>query len=780
MLLEVRRSGLFDEDLRGPVNLFTGAGFSRLATNSNGLPLPLGEELKDLIITRFKREDLIALDLQSVYTIITNERKDELDDFLVEIFSVAGGHEAYTPLRKLNISHLYSTNIDDLASKVFAPVQDQNSRVFHDVLQYGEPRDRESVIRFIPLHGSVKHDPRDFVFTSGQISSAFQADQQTWFVFQRELQIRPTIFLGYGMHDAGVLQALHNASLKSSNRWILVRPNQGAIESLYESLGFHVIVGEIADFLEYLDRRSPTATTVQGRPLLGRVPSRNEIAQRPARNFFLGAEPEWSDAYSPQITKRRANDRVLDLILQGKNAAIIGLPLSGKSTILKQVAVDLSATRSCIYFDHLTIETAREIEAEHHNSTTKPIVLLDQFIDSRDAFNYLASSGGFKFIIAESSMFFDAINPRSLKTSLVTVSCTEVDRADFQRIVTSLPDDVRRAQVYADEGAATTESFGLFEGLVRHVYDDELKQRFRASLRSFEQRDQDAFDVYIMACYINMCRTLVSYDMIHLFTGSRDYTQVYRIIERIKEFVAETENPLDVSQDHFSVRSSGLARIAIRQVAKSAFGRVFDRFHRSVSSRVIPDFPTFRRYAFDNDFVVRAYADVDLGKRFYERLFAQYDNAYDYQHGAVYLSKSHRYGLAFEWIDKALSLSGGRTFAIRNSHAVILFEANIGIFSSDPGNQTAWQGLRQSMSVLQSCIENDRYRRYHLLRFTDQATKIVKILDSTEAQQWLNFARERLTLAITDAKKVGSADSYNRAKFERLLRSVEKTFDELG
>lgn len=580
------------------------------------------------------------------------------------------------------------------------------------------------------------------------------------------------------MSDAGVLQALHNSSLQQRNRWILVRPGKAAVTELYESLGFHVLEGEISDFIEYIGSLTLELATPTKRPQLGRIPARDEIPQRPVRNFFLGAEPEWSDAYSPQITRRRVNDEVMDLALQGKSVAIVGLPVSGKSTILRQVATDLSPTRSCLFFEHLNLETAKEVTAEYAESTTKPIILIDQFIDSREAFNFLATSGGFRFIVAESSMFFDAINPKTLGEKLITVPCTEVTPADFQRIISSLPDDVRRSTIAYKEGAASTEWLGLFEGLVRHVYDDELKSRFRNSLIEFEKRDQEAFDVYIMACYANMCRTLVSYDMIHLFSGSKDYVHAYHIVDRIKEFVAESENALDDSQDHFSVRSSGLARIAIRQVPKTAFGRVFQQFHRSISSRVIPDFPTFRRYAFDNDFAMRAFTSIEDGANFYQRLFTQYNNAYDYQHGAVFLSKKGKYSKAFEWIDKALSLSAGRNFAIRNSHAVILFEANFEFFRVDQTDHTAFQGLTQSMAVLKSCIENDRHRRYHLLRFTDQAIQILKVQSSEAALTWLTFARERLTTAIAEAEKSGSSESYNLNKFKRLLRDVKHVLDD--
>ena len=713
------------------------------------------------------------MDLQSVYTILHSSKRESLNDFLSSVLTVSDFDARYRNLRKLNVSHFYSTNIDDLPYQVFAPIEGEESPIFHDVFLYGEPRDRASSINYIPLHGSVRHEEPNFIFTAGQIASAFQGDQQTWFVFQRELQRRPTFFLGYGMNDAGVLQALHNASLASNNRWILLHePDEGAV-ALYESLDFNVIIGGIDDFLDRIASVTQSDRGFYGRPKFGGVPRTDEIARRPVRSFFLGAEPEWSDAYSPQVVKRRINKEVTDKTLSGKNVAVVGLPLSGKSTILKQVAVELQDREPTVYFDRLNIDQAKELVAANEENKQKPTVIIDQFIDSLAAFNVLASAGGYKFIVAESSMFFDAINHRRLKGKLQTVSCSEISEADFQLIIDSLPTDIKRRSVNPYSAVEESEQRGLFEGLVQHVYDKDLKSRFKSRLADFEKADEAAFDTYIMACYANQCRTLVSYDMIYLFSESKDYGEAYDIVKRIDGFIAEVENEFDDSQDHFAVRSSNLARIAIRLIPKSSFGRVFERFHTNVSSRVIPDYPTFRRYAFDNDFANRAYSRVEDGLRFYERLVATHGNAYDYQHGAIYLSKNGDFSRAFEWIDKALSLSGAKNFAIRNSHAVILFDANFGVFKDDPSNLTAFEGLRQSMNVLKSCIEIDTYRRYHILRYTDQAIRIAKVRKTPDAIDDLRFARERLEFAFKDSQKAGSVQSYNSNKYRRLLKEVD-------
>jgi tetratricopeptide (TPR) repeat protein len=774
-VLTINQPGLLNADLSQSVNLFLGAGFSTMAFNANSKKLPTGTELKKLILEEFKRSDLEALDLQSLYAVLANERKQQIDEFLTNTFTVTRWDPLYDALRILNVSHVYTTNIDNLASKIFRPIDGQVSPVFHDVQRYGEPIDVGRSIQFIPLHGSVDHEAADYIFTAGQIASAFASDQKTWYVFQRELQRRPTFFLGYGMGDAGVLQSLHNASQPRTNRWILVLPGQDAAVALYESLGFNVLQGTASDFLEHLgsiETKTPSDLPTY-RDILGRIPRTDEIAQRPIKSFFLGAEPSWSDAYSPNIERRSVNSKVLDAALSSKNVAIVGLPLSGKSTILRQVAVDLSNTRECLFFDRLGVDTANAVIAEHAESTTKPVVCIDQFIDSREGFNVLAGAKGFRFIVAESSVFFDAINIRNLPETLSVVSCSDVPLADLQRILSSMPIDIKRSDPEFGEMREDVDQIGLFESLVKHIFDRELKARFRQKLNEFHARDPQAFGAYLMACYSHACRTLVSYDMLHLFLAPKDYHEGYSVASRIREFVAETDNEDDDTQDHFAVRSSALSRLALWQSSKDAFSEMYRQFHNRVSPRVIPDFPTFRRYAYDNDFAVRAFPNYRDGKAFYEQLFARDDNAYDYQHGAVYMSKLGQYGVAFDWIERALSKAGAWRYSIRNSHAVILFDANFGVFQKDPDNRDAFDGIRRSMEVLEDCITGDKWRRYHLLRFSDQAMQTAAVARTPEVEQWLTFAQERIGKALDEARRPGSREVYNLQKYRRLQREVE-------
>jgi len=127
-----------------------------------------------------------------------------------------------------------------------------------------------------------------------------------------------------------------------------------------------------------------------------------------------------------------------------------------------------------------------------------------------------------------------------------------------------------------------------------------------------------------------------------------------------------------------------------------------------------------------------------------------------------------------------MSKSRGRVYSIRNTHARILFEANIDIVESDPGNQTALDGIRESMEVLEDCISKDQRRSYHLLRFSDQALQYARFVDDKEGLQWLVLARNRLTEMAEQASVIRSRESYNLRKYRNLLGDVRAALVQRG
>ncbi len=126
---------------------------------------------------------------------------------------------------------------------------------------------------------------------------------------------------------------------------------------------------------------------------------------------------------------------------------------------------------------------------------------------------------------------------------------------------------------------------------------------------------------------------------------------------------------------------------------------------------------------------------------FYESLYERDRSPYLLQQGALYLSNKNRFNEAFEWIDRAIVETGNKVFSIRNSHAIILFRANIGADSNDP---TVAGTLKQSMDILAECYEDDKRKTYHALVFADQALKYWGVYGDGTAKEYLITAEQWL------------------------------------
>ena len=118
--MEIENKEAFSSALLNEINLFIGAGFCVLAKNQNEEFLPTGGELSQDIIEKFDMGDVGNLNLGQICTIISRNNRLELNEYLIDKFTVANYDERYTALEnRLNISHIFSTNIDNLIHKIF-------------------------------------------------------------------------------------------------------------------------------------------------------------------------------------------------------------------------------------------------------------------------------------------------------------------------------------------------------------------------------------------------------------------------------------------------------------------------------------------------------------------------------------------------------------------------------------------------------------------------------------------------------------------------------------
>jgi hypothetical protein len=202
--------------------------------------------------------------------------------------------------------------------------------------------------------------------------------------------------------------------------------------------------------------------------------------------------------------------------------------------------------------------------------------------------------------------------------------------------------------------------------------------------------------------------------------------------------------------------------VIIESVDGSILKTVLLRFYNNISPSRIHKFYAFRKYAYDYQIISKAFKIASEGKSFYENLFDRDGSPYILQQAALYLSKKKKHGEAFSMIDRAINVSKGRIWSIRNSHAIILFKANID-HSHDPG---ALASLKESMAILSECYKWDKRKLYHAITFARHALSYSSAHSGEDALNFLKTASEWLTIEQRNSP-------WNR-DVKQLLNSVEK------
>ena len=178
----------------------------------------------------------------------------------------------------------------------------------------------------------------------------------------------------------------------------------------------------------------------------------------------------------------------------------------------------------------------------------------------------------------------------------------------------------------------------------------------------------------------------------------------------------------------------------------------------------IPFYNTYRKYAYDKTLVIKAFKEWTDGRNFYEKVYdMDFNNPYVLQQGALYLAYKRKFNLAFEWIDKAITQTNNKYFSIRNSHAIILFEANI---NNPNDNLDIRRQLDNSMEILEKCFNADKRKVFHAVRYAEQSI------------EYLNRYYDKKALSYVETAKLWLRSEYQQRNWDRelqnLLNKIEK------
>lgn len=781
-MITIENESNFDAAIKGGLNLFLGSGFSILAKDRSGKPLPTGSQLIGELASEFSLPSATNLDLSQVCTVIEHTRSDQLRNYLTQRFLVGQYDERYKQLEKVSIRNIFTTNIDDLLYQVFA---DSKSSYLHDIDALGASYEDKSAISMISLHGSVLNERRPYRFGAPAIAAAFATDSDRWHFLSNRIRQFPTLFWGYSVGDAGTLQALNPdmGSGQLRDMWILVHEMSGhdGTVDFFRAMNFQIIAGDTASLLDYFGKikevdqptGDPDAVDLEALFPQESIPRIGQFPVRSVVEFYLGASPQWSDIILGDLHKTNHFRQARNAINSGKHTMLIGAPVSGKSTLILQLATEEFAGKAKFISNYLTLEKAQLIL--RNLGHRKAVVFLDNLADSLDAVQFLSTCDNITLCCAERDYNYGIVDHKVRNDRIYTIDVTELSAADIQACVQAIPREIRRAN-YVRPVSMGRPGIGpsLFELIEANVTKPTLNRRFARVLHQLNSQDPLLRDVLVMVSYVHQARTPVSMDMLFAFLRgiTKDPDKVLEIRLKLGHLLSDYREPDLVEeqgdQDYYITRSSAVSEAVLANTQPSVLKAMLLRFHANVSPYRIPRFDVFRRYGFDQRLVSKAFPDAEEGKAFYEQLYARDHSPYLLQHSALYLAKKHRYQEAFRLIDQAILESGGRIWSIRNSHAIILFEANTDHYEHPSGRQA----LQESMELLTDCYHWDNRKPFHAVTFADQALRYWNFYGDTEALNYLRTAHEWL-----GDESVRS--SWNHS-VKRLLKLVDQRLEDIG
>jgi len=758
--MKIENENTFKSHLQKGINLFLGAGFSVEAKGTyEGKPkaMPVGDGLRKEILKTFGRDENSRMLLPQLYQIISTTQRDALNEFLRNRFKVVEFSELYGNLERINLKAIFTTNIDDLVFKIF---EESKKYYINDISLRGPSIAGSSAIDYIALHGSVIHAPSEGLdFSPVEIASSFERDKDKWFGYIGRVQQTPTLYWGYSMADAGVLQALAKETANGRERapaWVTLRGEDDEAIEYYSSLGFQIIIAETNDLLKYIGQIKVEKTAGSPKRLLDKrfseflIPLVTKVPVRTLTEFYLGAEPIWYDIFLGGLHKTKHFSVAQNSIEGGNNCLLVGAAVTGKSTLLRLLANSVPDPIQPLFIEELTPEKARLLKNDIDAEGVKTAAFIDNAADAWEAIEVLSASDNIQIVAAERDYIFDSVAHRFARGKFEIFDVSGLSSFDVQAILDKIPSGIQRLSNKQFQGPLT----GNFDPTYFEVLDSSiaghlLADRFIEALKELKRAAPEKHDLLLLSCYLYACRIPTSVDVASSFLSNvvGNPSEVYKLLVSMSSLLSPYEGSLaETEQAFFVPRSRSVAEAVIKRVGSIELRRLLIQFHSEVSPTKIPRYDIFRRMAYDANLTNRAFPEWEDGLDFYEKCFDR-DNSHSFkQQGAIYLSRKKQYPLAFKWIDDAMAIAGRRAASVRNTYAVIMFNANYDKPGSSP---EVIATLDESMQILQRCYTEDLRKVYHAKVFADQAVRYAnKFPDSTRSLEYLEQASTWLNVEL--------------------------------
>lgn len=763
-MVMIDNRNLFFEKLRMGINLFTGAGFSALPSDS-GNNLPIAQDLAVELCEKFSVNAAYAKDLEKLSSILKRNCKKEFQDYLRKKYTISDYNKLYDVLNKMNIESIITTNIDNLIPLVM----DNSQRYYLNTVSYYGPTKKDGQsIQYIPLHGDVLDVESELYFGKFELCDVGNQNRGLFSMMQSELLKRPTLFWGYGFHDgsvSGIIDQVLNEG--KQDIWVQVRPNSDDIQ-FFRDIGCHVIVSDTEELLKEIENEmqedakvgeSFGASNIFWKKYA--IPTINQIESMPIRDFYEYGKTHWYYALTNRAYLTQFVNRIIDSSLENKNLIVVGIPFGGKTTLLMQVACRIN--KPTYFISDLNDSKAKLVCNNATKEGEKYIVLIDNCSEDMVAYRRLAECPQLITIATSDDFMYESSKHILEDVSYKKMDIPDLDINEAQRIFENIPEDIRTAKFTYKQ--KENEKYSILELVAANVQNVLSQNRVEESLNKIKHQNEEAFELILLTAYLIYHKSALTTDVLIGYYGMSNVDSIKKKIEVVRTYLSEMNMSIDEDiedQDYFSLRSSLFAQYTHGAACKSfkeEYGKVISKFIHEVSPCYIYKDYVFKRRAYDAGLFLNVFGDS--ADEVYSKVYRNDPSAYTLQQWALYKAHTGRFSEAFSDIDKAIHLQPNN-FSVKNARAIILFEAN-----KDKETTEAKKSLEEAMDILEKCYLSDKRKVYHAQKYAEFALKYFeKYSDSKYIEQafcWLDelikneesmsFKTRKLFTSIKEVRK---------------------------
>lgn len=401
----------------GGITLFLGAGFSVDGKNAQGDTPPVGDALGK----RLAEEMSIDYQGDPLPTVFDVARKrlgeQKLLALMRQLYSISEYEDWYKHLPLMVWHRIYSTNIDDLLDVVYR--DSQHGQKLDRIVCPAPPTERDQLfdqVQCVHLHGHVDAPHAPLTFTFDQFASLTSGPNPWYQQLIEDMFSTPVIFVGTQLQDSPFHHYLETRGIRERGqreyrpKSFLIDPKITPVreEQLAQSnivpvkatgakffSALRSKLPETETSIDVVRRKSrPDLTIEANKPIPTKVVARHFALIRKgylppspehgeSEQFFLGAEPDWSDIELFRDAERQVGqDLVRTLLEETKtNCWFLHGPAGcGKTTTAMRAAVQLSEQNRPVWYASIAERIDLQPLLDHiHNdpSQTRHYIFMD-------------------------------------------------------------------------------------------------------------------------------------------------------------------------------------------------------------------------------------------------------------------------------------------------------------------------------------------------------------------------------------------------------------------